>query len=35
VTVTAFASDVADGRIRNIWVIRNPAQLRPWTATPA
>jgi RNA polymerase sigma factor (sigma-70 family) len=35
VTVTVFAFDVAGGRIRNIWVIRNPAKLRPWTATSA
>jgi RNA polymerase sigma-70 factor (ECF subfamily) len=34
VTVTVFAFDVAGGRIRNIWVIRNPAKLRPWTASP-
>jgi len=31
VTVTVFAFDVADGRIRRIWVIRNPEKLRPWT----
>ena len=30
VTVTVFAFDVADGRIRHIWVTRNPAKLRPW-----
>ncbi len=32
VTVTVFAFDVADGRIKHIWVIRNPDKLRPWTA---
>jgi RNA polymerase sigma factor (sigma-70 family) len=32
VTVTVFAFDVADGRIRHIWVVRNPEKLRPWTA---
>jgi len=30
VTVTVFAFDVADDRIRNIWVVRNPEKLRPW-----
>ena len=32
VTVTVFAFDVADDRIKHIWVIRNPDKLRPWTA---
>ncbi|HUN35269.1 MAG TPA: RNA polymerase sigma factor SigJ [Trebonia sp.] len=32
VTVTVFAFDVADSRIRNIWVVRNPDKLRRWTA---
>ena len=32
VAVTVFAFDVADDRIRNIWVIRNPEKLRGWTA---
>jgi RNA polymerase sigma factor (sigma-70 family) len=31
VTVTVFAFDVADDRIRHIWVIRNPDKLRNWT----
>src|SRR6266566_1034292 len=31
VTVTGFAFDVAGGRIRHIWVVRNPEKLRPWT----
>ncbi|MFG3690792.1 RNA polymerase sigma factor SigJ [Micromonospora sp. NPDC047740] len=31
VTVTVFAFDVADHRIKHIWVIRNPEKLRPWT----
>ncbi len=31
VTVTVFAFDVADDRIKRIWVIRNPEKLRPWT----
>jgi len=31
VTVTVFAFDVAGGRIRHIWVMRNPDKLRPWT----
>src|SRR5580693_7323817 len=32
VTVTVFAFDVADGRIRHIWAVRNPDKLRPWAA---
>jgi RNA polymerase sigma-70 factor (ECF subfamily) len=32
VTVTVFAFDVADGRIRHIWVVRNPEKLRSWTS---
>ncbi|MBO0808674.1 MAG: RNA polymerase sigma factor SigJ [Actinobacteria bacterium] len=32
VTVTVFGFEVAAGRIRRIWVIRNPEKLRPWTA---
>jgi RNA polymerase sigma-70 factor (ECF subfamily) len=31
VTVTVFAFDVAEGRIKHIWVVRNPEKLRPWT----
>jgi RNA polymerase sigma factor (sigma-70 family) len=31
VTVTVFAFDVADGRIKHIWAIRNPEKLRAWT----
>ena len=30
VTVTVFAFDVAGGRIRHIWVVRNPQKLRRW-----
>ncbi|MFE2960583.1 RNA polymerase sigma factor SigJ [Nocardia tengchongensis] len=30
--VSVYAFDIADGRITRIWVIRNPAKLRPWTA---
>ena len=30
--VTVFAFEVAGGRIRHIWVVRNPEKLRPWTA---
>ncbi len=33
VIVTVFAFDVAAGRIKRIWVMRNPEKLRPWTAT--
>jgi RNA polymerase sigma-70 factor, ECF subfamily len=31
VIVTVFAFDVTGGRIKHIWVIRNPEKLRPWT----
>jgi len=31
VTMTVFAFDVADDRIRHIWVVRNPEKLRRWT----
>jgi RNA polymerase sigma factor (sigma-70 family) len=31
VTVTVFAFDVAGGRIKRIWVVRNPEKLRHWT----
>jgi len=31
VTVTVFAFDVAGDRIKQIWVVRNPEKLRPWT----
>jgi RNA polymerase sigma-70 factor (ECF subfamily) len=30
-TVTVFAFDVAGGRIKHIWVVRNPEKLRLWT----
>jgi RNA polymerase sigma factor (sigma-70 family) len=29
--VTVFAFDIAAGRIKHIWAIRNPDKLRPWT----
>jgi RNA polymerase sigma factor (sigma-70 family) len=32
VIVTVFAFDVTGGRIRRIWVVRNPEKLRPWTS---
>jgi RNA polymerase sigma factor (sigma-70 family) len=32
VIVTVYAFDVADGRIRRIWAVRNPEKLRTWTA---
>ena len=32
VTVTVFAFEVADDRIKRIWAVRNPDKLRPWTA---
>jgi RNA polymerase sigma factor (sigma-70 family) len=31
VTVTVFAFDIAAGRIKHIWAVRNPDKLRPWT----
>jgi RNA polymerase sigma factor (sigma-70 family) len=31
VTVTVFAFDIADGRIKHIWAVRNPEKLRTWT----
>jgi len=31
VTITVFAFEVAGGRIRHIWAVRNPEKLRPWT----
>jgi RNA polymerase sigma-70 factor (ECF subfamily) len=30
--VTVFAFHIVGGRIRHIWVVRNPEKLRPWTA---
>ncbi|HEY7486020.1 MAG TPA: RNA polymerase sigma factor SigJ [Streptosporangiaceae bacterium] len=33
VIVTVFAFDVADDRIKHIWVIRNPDKLRHWTTS--
>ncbi|MET7465475.1 RNA polymerase sigma factor SigJ [Nonomuraea sp. NPDC005501] len=35
VTVTVAAFDVAGDRITNIWAVRNPEKLRPWTADPS
>jgi RNA polymerase sigma factor (sigma-70 family) len=32
VTVTVFAFEVAEMRIKRIWAVRNPDKLRPWTA---
>jgi RNA polymerase sigma-70 factor (ECF subfamily) len=31
VTVTVFAFEIAEDRIKHIWVVRNPEKLRPWT----
>jgi RNA polymerase sigma-70 factor (ECF subfamily) len=31
VTVTVFAFELAGDRIKDIWAIRNPDKLRPWT----
>jgi RNA polymerase sigma factor (sigma-70 family) len=30
ITVTVFAFDVAGGRVKHIWAVRNPEKLRPW-----
>ncbi len=27
---TVFAFEIARGRIRHIWAVRNPEKLRPW-----
>jgi RNA polymerase sigma factor (sigma-70 family) len=32
VTVTVFAFQIADDRITDMWTVRNPEKLRPWTA---
>ncbi len=32
VTVAVLAFDVAAGRIKHIWAVRNPQKLRPWTS---
>ncbi|WP_246486696.1 sigma factor-like helix-turn-helix DNA-binding protein [Kribbella qitaiheensis] len=31
VTVTVFAFDIVDNRVKHLWAIRNPEKLRPWT----
>ena len=31
VTVTVYAFEVVDGRIKRIWAVRNPEKLRAWT----
>ncbi|HET6735056.1 RNA polymerase sigma factor SigJ [Mycobacterium sp.] len=31
VTVTVYAFDIEDGRIKRIWAVRNPEKLRTWT----
>jgi len=31
VTVVVMAFDVAGGRIKHVWAVRNPEKLRPWT----
>jgi RNA polymerase sigma-70 factor (ECF subfamily) len=30
VTVTVYAFDIADEKIKHIWAVRNPEKLRPW-----
>jgi RNA polymerase sigma factor (sigma-70 family) len=32
VTVTVFAFEFAEDRIKRIWAVRNPEKLRPWTS---
>ncbi|MFF5109796.1 RNA polymerase sigma factor SigJ [Streptosporangium sp. NPDC000509] len=34
VTVSVYAFEVADDRIKHIWAVRNPDKLRSWTAEP-
>lgn len=34
ITGTVIAFDVSGGRIRRMWVVRNPDKLRPWTDPP-
>ncbi|MEU8038400.1 RNA polymerase sigma factor SigJ [Streptosporangium sp. NPDC049078] len=34
VTVSVYAFEVADDRIKRIWAVRNPDKLRSWTAEP-
>ncbi|MFI6449973.1 RNA polymerase sigma factor SigJ [Streptosporangium amethystogenes] len=34
VTVSVYALDIADDRIKHIWAVRNPDKLRPWTVGP-
>ena len=34
VTVSVYAFEVADDRIKHIWAIRNPEKLQPWTVRP-
>jgi RNA polymerase sigma-70 factor (ECF subfamily) len=29
-TVTVFSFEIADDRIKRIWVVRNPEKLRSW-----
>jgi hypothetical protein len=31
VTMAVVAFDIADGRVKHIWVVLNPEKLRPWT----
>ncbi|MEU6753184.1 RNA polymerase sigma factor SigJ [Spirillospora sp. NPDC046719] len=31
VTVTVFAFEIVDDRVKQIWAVRNPEKLRPWT----
>ena len=31
VTVTVYAFEIADDRIKRVWAVRNPEKLRTWT----
>ena len=31
-TLSVFAFEVVDGRIRHIWAVANPEKIRPWQA---
>lgn len=32
VTVTVYAFEIADGRIKRMWAMRNPEKIRPWSS---
>jgi RNA polymerase sigma-70 factor (ECF subfamily) len=34
VPVSVYAFEIAENKIKNIWVVLNPEKLRAWRATP-